>query len=330
VSLERLQKLISRAGVCSRREAEQYIRDGRVTVNGRTAALGDQADLASDSVKIDGKRLRPAERLRYILLYKPTAVVTTTDDPEGRPTVIDLLRGKVSEKVYPVGRLDYHSEGLVILTNDGEFALRVAHPRYGVLKEYLVKVRGTPNDAEVERLRRGTVIDGQRVMPREVTLVRPTPSGLNSWWRIVVGEGKTHEVRELFGRAGHAVQRLMRVAIGPLRDEKMKPGAWRELSDHEVDALLRGGRGEGKGSDAGTAGAGLHSQARRLHPGPAHRGRAAGAGPERHRQAGEQRKPARSVPQGVGRHRQGAAEPPSLPRRRRVLAAKGPRRTTRH
>jgi 23S rRNA pseudouridine2605 synthase len=329
VAPERLQKIIARAGVCSRRDAEELIRDGRVTVNGRVAELGESADSAKDAIKVDGKRLKAEQAKRYLLLYKPEGVVTTTDDPEKRRTVIDLLGNKVSEKVFPVGRLDYHSEGLVILTNDGDFALRVAHPRYGVLREYLAKVKGTPDERDVVALRKGTQIEGQHVAPLDVEFVKVTPSGMNSWWKIVLGEGKTHEVRELFKRVGHPVQRLIRVAIGSVRDEVLRPGMWRELDHREIVSLLTVGRGQGRRSHAGTTGAGVHPQAGRLRAGQADRGGPAGAGSERHRQAGLQRKPARDVPQGARRHPEGDGDRAPLPGRRRVRAAQGDRRPPR-
>jgi pseudouridine synthase len=326
VAAERLQKLIARAGLCSRRRAEDMIRERRVTVNGKLAVLGDVADPDSDSVKVDGKRLKSPGVLRYILLYKPTGVVTTTDDPEGRTTILSLLRGKVSERVFPVGRLDYHSEGLVLLTNDGDLALKVAHPRYGVPREYLAKVRGVPDARAVEKLRRGAVLEGQRVVPKEVALVKPTTSGLNSWWRVVVGEGKTHEVRELFSRVGHPVQRLIRVAIGALHDDKLRPGAWRELAPAEVSALMER---QGRQDDARTTGPGVHSQARGLRAGQADRGGAAGARGQRHRQAGLEREPPRHVAEGTRRHPGGPSRPAPVPRRGRVRPAKGPRRAPR-
>ncbi|TAM47640.1 MAG: rRNA pseudouridine synthase [Acidobacteria bacterium] len=329
VSLERIQKLIARAGVCSRRDAEDWIREGRVTVNGRCAELGDQADLASDSIKVDGKRLRAAQPLRYILLYKPPGMVTTNEDPEGRPTVLDALGGRVGERVFPVGRLDYGSEGLVILTNDGEFALRVAHPRYGVLREYLAKVKGVPDEADRSRLARGTFIEGQRVVPHDLALVRPTASGMNSWWRVVVGEGKTHEVREMFRHIGHPVQRLLRVAIGPVRDPSLKAGVWRELTAEEIEGLRRGGRPVERGEDARTKGAGVHPQAGRLRAGKTDRGGGAGAGGERHRQARVERKPPRPVPEGGGRRQGGAAHPAPVPGRKRARPPQGARRSPR-
>jgi len=234
---ERLQKLIARSGLCSRRDAEQMIREGRVTVNGSQAVLGDRADADRDHIKVDGKRLKSSEPLRYILLYKPREVMTTCDPSEERTTVIDLLGSKIRERVYPVGRLDYQSEGLLLLTNDGEFAARVAHPRHGVVREYLVKVRGDLTPREQERLLQGATIDGRRVRPLRARRESVTRGGANSWWRVEVGEGRTHEVRELFFRAGHHVQRLRRTAIGPLRDESMRPGDFRFLTEQELDLL---------------------------------------------------------------------------------------------
>ena len=239
---ERLQKLIARAGLCSRREADQMIQDGRVTVNGRVAEPGERADLARDHVKVDGKRLPAIEPPRYLLVYKPREVMTTCDDPEERPTVIDLVRPAVRERVFPVGRLDYHSEGLIILTNDGDLAARLAHPRFGVVREYLVKVRGQLSDDEVKRLLAGTVVEGRLVRPRRARRESVTRGGGNSWWRVEVAEGRTHEVRELFFRAGHPVQRLRRTAIGPIRDPELRPGDVRELSRDEVRALRQASR----------------------------------------------------------------------------------------
>lgn len=234
---ERLQKLIARSGQCSRRDAEQLIREGRVTVNGRVAGLGDRADVERDHVKVDGKALRRAEALRYLLLYKPRGVMTTCDDPEERTTVVDLVRPFVRERVFPVGRLDYHSEGLLLLTNDGELAERVSHPRRGLVREYLVKIRGDLDDTQLRRLMAGSVIEGRRVRPRAARRLSASRGGTNSWWCIEVTEGRTHEVRELFFRAGHHVQRLRRTAIGPLRDDRMGPGDLRPLTEEELLAL---------------------------------------------------------------------------------------------
>lgn len=301
MALERVQKLIARAGVCSRREAEGRIREGRVTINGRVAELGDQADPASDAIKVDGKRLKAEPPAQYLLINKPVGVVTTTDDPEGRTTVIDLIRPKVGGRLFPVGRLDYASEGLVLLTNDGDLAMKVAHPRFGVLREYMAKVRGVPDAGARRKLAAGLVIDGQKVVPHEVEFLRVTPSGQNSWWKVVVGEGKTHEVREMFKRLGHPVQRLIRTAIGPLRDAELRPGGFRELTETELDLLRRGGQPPRR-RDERTTGAGVHPQARGVRAGQAHRGGAAGARGQRHRQAGVERKPARDLAKGPRRN----------------------------
>jgi len=236
---ERLQKLIARSGLCSRRDADRMVSDGRVTVNGRTAVLGDKADPETDHIKVDGKRLKPAEPNRYVLLYKPRAVMTTCDDPEERKTVIDLVRPIVKERVFPVGRLDYQSEGLLLLTNDGDLASRVTHPRYGVVREYMVKIRGDLDEGQIQQLRAGTVIDGHHVKPLSAERVRSSAGGTSTWWRVEVTEGRTHEVRQLFFRAGRLVQRLRRSAIGPLRDATLRSGDFRMLTDDEVKALRR-------------------------------------------------------------------------------------------
>lgn len=248
---ERLQKLIARSGLCSRRDADEMIREGRVTVNGEVARPGQKADPERDHIKIDGKRLRPPEPLRYILLYKPTGVITTCEDPEERTTVIDLVKPRVKERVFPVGRLDFNSEGLLLLTNDGELAGKVGHPRHGVIREYEVKVKGDLTDRELARLKRGVRIEGHLVRPILVERLARTRKAGNTWWRIQVGEGRTHEVRELFFRAGHHVLRLKRVAIGPIRDRELAPGEFRDLTPREIEALRRAARRKKTGKDEG-------------------------------------------------------------------------------
>lgn len=236
---ERIQKIIARSGLCSRRAAEQLIREGRVKVNGQMVALGAKADPSSDHIKVDGKLVGRPERPRYLLIYKPRGIMTTCDDPEERRTVVDLLRGTIKERVFPVGRLDYHSEGLLLITNDGELAARVTHPRYGIVREYLVKVKGNLTPQEIARLLRGAHVEGKLVKPLSVRGERVTKKAGNSWWRIEVAEGRTHEVRELFFRVGHPVQRLRRTAIGPIRDDTLAPGDARDLSARELDQLRR-------------------------------------------------------------------------------------------
>ena len=240
--LERLQKIIAHAGFASRREAEEMIRSGRVTVNGRvTTELGTKADSGRDHIKVDGKLITRAEPHRYILLYKPKEVMTTLDDPEGRTTVIDLIRG-VRERIYPVGRLDYHSEGLVLLTNDGELAYKIAHPKHGSVKTYNVKVRGVPDDRVIDKLRRGITIEGKRTLPCEISRIKTTGRGDdegNSWLEVKLREGRTHQIRKMFQAMGHPVTKLKRVAIGPVSDPKLTPGVWRELTKNEVQMLAR-------------------------------------------------------------------------------------------
>jgi len=238
--LERLQKIIAHAGVASRREAEEMIRTGRVTVNGRVVTeLGTKADPGRDHVKVDGKLIVRAEDHVYILLYKPKEVMTTVEDPEGRRTVVDLVRG-VRERIYPVGRLDYHSEGLVLLTNDGELAYKVSHPTHGSVKTYNVKVRGVPDERLLDKLRRGITLEGQRTLPCEITRIKTTGRSNdegNSWVEVKLREGRTQQIRKMFKAVGHPVTKLKRVAIGPISDPKLSPGVWRELTKLEVKML---------------------------------------------------------------------------------------------
>src|SRR3954447_16784754 len=241
MELERLQKIIAHAGFASRREAETMIREGRVTVNERVVtALGSRADAGSDHIKVDGKLITHAEPHRYILLYKPKEVMTTVEDPQGRRTVIDLVRG-VRERIYPVGRLDFHSEGLVLLTNDGELAFKVSHPTHGSVKTYHVKVRGVPEQRLIDKLQRGITLDGKRTLPCEIARVRTTGKTEdegNSWFEVKLREGRTHQIRKMFQAMGHPVSKLRRVAIGPISDPKLTPGVWRELSEREVRMLV--------------------------------------------------------------------------------------------
>lgn len=239
---ERLQKIIARAGFASRREAEELIRNGKVTINGEIVTeLGTKADAARDHVKVEGKLITRPEEKRYILLNKPKEVMTTLDDPKHRKTVLDLVRG-VKERIYPVGRLDYHSEGLILLTNDGDLAFRVAHPSQGSVKVYNVKVRGVPTERIVDKLSRGITIDGRRTMPCEISRLRTTGKHNeegNSWFEVRLREGRTQQIRKMFGAVGHPVSKLRRVAIGPISDDKLLPGQWRELTKAEVSLLNR-------------------------------------------------------------------------------------------
>lgn len=241
---ERLQKILSAAGVASRRTAETLIQQGRVSVNGSTVTeLGTRADPLADEIRVDGRRIKAAGRRRYILLYKPRGYITTRSDPQHRPTVIDLLsRGGVREYVYPVGRLDYDSEGLLLLTSDGDLAAKLTHPRHGVEREYQVRVRGVPNAHELERLSRGIFLEGRRTVPARVELdqVIESDSGQQAVLSFVIREGRNRQVRNMCDAIGHPVVRLRRVRIGPITDEHIRPGEFRDLTAHEI-ALLRKG-----------------------------------------------------------------------------------------
>jgi 23S rRNA pseudouridine2605 synthase len=227
---ERLQKVLARAGFGSRRVCEDLVEAGRVEVNGRVAVLGQRVDVARDSVVVDGAPVGILPDLVYYLLNKPAGVVTTADDPEGRPTVVELVPAE--PRVFSVGRLDIATEGLLVLTNDGELAQRLAHPSHGVEKEYLAEVEGTPGRAAVARLRHGVDIgDEVPTAPARVTVLS---AGLV---RVVVHEGRYRQVRRMLETVGHPVRRLVRTRIGPLSDNRLAPGTWRALTLAEVRAL---------------------------------------------------------------------------------------------
>jgi 23S rRNA pseudouridine2605 synthase len=232
-AVERLQKILSQAGVASRRAAEQLMLDGRVTVNGTAATeLGTKADPSHDDIRVDGRRIKLPEHHRYILLNKPRGYVTTRSDPQRRPTVIDLLRG-VKEYVYPVGRLDFDSEGLLILTNDGDLAARLTHPSHGVPRVYHAKVLGVPDAHDLDRLERGVTVDGRRTQLADVKSIGP------SLLSITIREGRNRQVRKMCETIGHPVTELKRVAIGPLKDSRLKLGHWRELAPDEIERLRK-------------------------------------------------------------------------------------------
>ncbi len=242
MSAERLQKLLARAGVASRRGVEDLIRAGRVTVNGSVAVLGAKAIPGQDHVKVDGKRVpldAPAEPV-YLLLHKPDGVMSTAHDPEGRETVLDLVPQRLRKALVPVGRLDFHSSGLILLTNDGDFAFRISHPRFGCAKSYEVKVKGEPRREDLDKLRGGVVLDGRRTAPASIErrgLPRGKRSEEHTWWKVQLVEGRNRQIREMFQRVGHPVQKLRRVAIGPISDPHLPVGGWRELTPREVQAL---------------------------------------------------------------------------------------------
>jgi 23S rRNA pseudouridine2605 synthase len=235
----RLQKILSSAGISSRRAAEELIRQGRVAVNGRVVTeLGTKADPNRDEVRVDGRTVKGAERHRYLLLNKPKGYVTTRSDPARRPTVMDLLRG-VREYVYPVGRLDFDSTGLLLLTNDGALAARLTHPRHEVEREYHAWVLGTPDDRDLARLRRGVTLEGRRTGPADVEILhagRGRRAG-QSAVSVVIREGRNRQVRKMCEAVGHPVVDLERVRFGPIADRRLKPGQYRELTADEIKRL---------------------------------------------------------------------------------------------
>jgi 23S rRNA pseudouridine2605 synthase len=250
MSEERLQKILARAGITSRRKAEDLIREGLVTINGRVAELGEKADPERDAIKVDGKRVHPSTGHRYLLLNKPKGFLSTLSDPEGRPTVVDFVPPGMRKALMPVGRLDFNTEGLLLLTDDGELAQRIAHPSSGCTKTYEVKVKGHPSDADIDKLQSGVVLDGRRtapcrIVPRGTGIARrrgprsEDDDGENTWWIVELGEGRNRQIREMFHRIGHGVQKLRRVAIGPLRDPRLPLGGLRELTEQEVEKLKR-------------------------------------------------------------------------------------------
>ncbi len=246
---ERLQKILSRAGTASRRKAEQMILEGRVAVNGTVVTeMGSKADLDRDHIRVDGKLLRSPKRLAYIALNKPNSCVTTVTDPEGRATVMDLLRG-VKERVYPVGRLDYHSEGLLLLTNDGEMANAITSAASHLPKTYLVKINGSLTAEQEQAFRDGLPIEGRRTAPAGLRLAHRAE---NPWYEVRLFEGRKNQIRMMFKHFGRLVEKLKRVKIGPLDLGSLKPGAFRYLSQAEVEQLRKELRKAVKHSGAGT------------------------------------------------------------------------------
>jgi len=233
---ERLQKILAHAGVASRRKAEQLILEGRVTVNGATVTeLGTKADPEQDHIKVDGKRLGAPEKLVYLAMNKPKNCVTTVSDPQGRETVVDLLRG-VKARVYPVGRLDYHSEGLLLLTNDGEFAKRITAAGTHVVKTYLVKTNGPLTAEQQEQFRRGVPLEGKRTAPAGIKLIRSAES---PWYEVQLIEGRQNQIRLMFKYFGRLVEKLRRVKVGFLALGPLKPGAFRHLTPAEVSRFRK-------------------------------------------------------------------------------------------
>lgn len=235
-SLERLQKVLARCGYGARRQCEELIRAGRVMVNGKVAHLGQRVDPDRDQIVVDGRPLREREPLVYLLLYKPAGYVTTRRDPHAPRTVMQLVRG-VPASVFPVGRLDADAEGVLLLTNDGELASRLLHPRYGVEKVYRVLVRGRPTAAALRRLREGVVLNDGKTAPAKVCLLYRGQD--RSELEITLHEGRKRQVKRMCQAVGHPVQRLTRVRFGQLTLGDLKPGQWRYLTPEEVELYLK-------------------------------------------------------------------------------------------
>jgi pseudouridine synthase len=236
---ERLQKIMAQAGIGSRRACEEIIRQGRVEVDGEIATLGLKADLGRQRIVVDGQPLSRTEPLTYVAVHKPRGILAVTQDDRGRRTVRDLVT--LPGHLYPVGRLDATSEGLILLTNDGELANRLTHPRYEHDKEYHVLVQGFPSDATLRKWRRGVYLDGRRTAPATVTRRRQEKG--TTWLRIVMREGRKRQIRRVASSLGHPVLRLIRQRIGPLQLGKLQAGEWRHLSKQEIQALRRVKRG---------------------------------------------------------------------------------------
>ena len=236
--MERLQKILARAGIASRREAEKWIQEGRVSVNGAVVTkLGTQADAGQDKIKVDGKLIaRPT--LRYLLFHKPPGMIISLRDPEGRPHLGQWLEALGRKgRLFPVGRLDFNSSGLLLLTNDGELAQKLTHPRYGVRKVYQVKISGCPSESDLERLRKGIRLDDGWTAPAEVRVVKLLNK--KAWLELEIREGRYREVRRMFEALGFFVERLVRVRMGPLRLGSLGPGEYRPVSQQEISALKK-------------------------------------------------------------------------------------------
>jgi 23S rRNA pseudouridine2605 synthase len=236
---ERLQKILARAGYGSRRSCEEIVAAGRVRVNGQIASLGDSADVATDKIQVDGHLIQSPEPPVYFALYKPRGVISAVSSPDPRPTVRSLV--DVPEQIYPVGRLDVDSEGLILLTNDGDLANRLTHPRYGHEKEYRVLVARRPDEEQLNTWRRGVVLeDGYRTQPVKLTV--ETPAGKGIWLRVIMREGRKRQIRETGMLLGLPVVKIIRIRIGSLRLGNLKPGQWRRLTPEEVKDLKSEGK----------------------------------------------------------------------------------------
>lgn len=235
--MERLQKIIARAGLASRREAERWIEEGRITVNGTVVRkLGTQADPVKDSIKVDGKRIRSAAAPLYYAFHKPAGVITTLNDPQHRPDLTPYLaRLGDKRRIYPVGRLDYNTTGLLLLTNDGDLALRLSHPRFGVRRVYRAKLSACPSPEDFARLRQGIRLEDGIAGPAWGRIVEKLKT--NAWVEIELQEGRKREVRRMFEALGYFVEKLVRVRVGPVELGRLAPGELRPLSQSEIKSL---------------------------------------------------------------------------------------------
>ncbi len=233
----RVQKAIAGSGLMSRRAAEDAIRDGRVMVDGAPVTLGDRVDVSTQTVTLDGVPIPVDPDLQTYLVYKPVGVISTASDPQGRPTVVDLV--ETGARLYPVGRLDLDSEGLILVTNDGNLANVVTHPSHGIEKKYLAVVRGAPSRSDIRRLTTGVDLDDGPARAKTARVVGR--SGGETMVELAMGEGRNREVRRMFEAIGFEVTRLVRTAIGPINDRSLAPGQWRQLSTREVHQLLGSG-----------------------------------------------------------------------------------------
>ncbi|MBI4759754.1 MAG: pseudouridine synthase [Chloroflexota bacterium] len=253
---ERLQKILARAGLGSRRDCEELIISGRVRVNGNVAKIGQKADPAVDSIAVDGRKINPAEQLIYIALHKPRFVLSTAESESGdhRKTVLDLV--PVPGRIFPVGRLDFESEGLVLMTNDGDLTQRLTHPSFGHTKVYRVLLAKRPDEIQLSTWRRGVVLsDGYKTQPVDVYL--EASAGKGAWVRVTMREGRKRQIRETAAQLGLPVVRILRVSIGSLQLGNLKPGQWRYLTQEEIDALKNPEKNKPRSKLPRKSGAGL-------------------------------------------------------------------------
>ncbi|MCI4627153.1 MAG: rRNA pseudouridine synthase [Candidatus Magnetoovum sp. WYHC-5] len=239
---ERIQKIISSLGIMSRRKVESLIAEGRITVNGTVAVLGTKADVNVDYIKLDGKLLNKTKERNipniYIKFYKPIEVVTTLDDPEERTSLAMFFKG-LHERVYPVGRLDYLSEGLLLMTNDGNFANKVLHPSQEIPKVYRVKVKGIPEEKDLDKLRHGIRLEDGKTAPADIQRLPSASTTLNTWLDVTIHEGRKRQIRRMFTRINHPVSRLKRISIGSINLGALRPGQWQHLEAYELNKFYR-------------------------------------------------------------------------------------------